>query len=699
MKSLKTKPGRALLPKLLLVAATLLVYGQALHFDFAGYDDDSYVTYNPYVRRGLTPDGLHWAFTTGHSANWHPLTWLSHMADGEIYGLNPGGHHATSVLLHVLNSLILLVLLTRMTQSTWRPLFVAGLFALHPLHVESVAWVSERKDVLSTFWGLLAILAYVGYAARKGLFRYLLVFLLLALSLMSKPMLVTLPFLFLLFDYWPLKRITLPDSGQNFLPSSGASIGRLLVEKVPLLLLSGACSVVTFLVQRSGGAVLGTINLPVHYRVANALISYVWYIWKMIWPRHLAVHYPHPLLTGHMWSLWQVAGAAIFLSLVSVVAIRTIRRYPYVAVGWFWYLGLLVPVIGLVQVGTQGMADRYTYLPLVGLFCVLVWGSADLLDRSKKARTRTPAVAFVIATVILCACGVASRIQLHHWKDSLALSTHALEVRPNDPVMHLNLGVTLEQQSRFEEARAEYSRTISLDPSYTKAYVDLGNLLVRMGRTEEALLRYSEALQVAPDSPEAHFGAAIACQTLGRAEESITHYRETIRLKPDHQAAQVNLGVLLARGGKDEEATSHFATAIELSHGDAPGLSRVGQALLMVGRADAAVPPLEEALRLDPERIETIRSLAFAYTMDPDLAAKNPERGIELAERARTLSGNRDPDILRTLAAAYASKGRLAEAIATAKEGIRLADESGTTKLADQLRQHLAIYEKANSGR
>ncbi|NIQ87873.1 MAG: hypothetical protein GWN93_01765, partial [Deltaproteobacteria bacterium] len=405
------------------------------------------------VHKGLTRESFIWAFTTTDEANWHPLTWLSHMVDCQLYGLNPAGHHLTNVLLHSASTVLLFLILLGMTGSRWRSALVAALFALHPLHVESVAWVAERKDVLSTLFWMLTLWAYLAYTKRPERKRYLLIIVAFTLGLMAKPMLVTLPFVLLLLDYWPLKRIELGQSASG-LPAAnqpstiaekpGAQAFRLLLEKTPLFVLTAASSVVTFVVQKSEGAVGALEVYPLKIRVANALVSYVSYIIKMIWPQNLAVFYPHP---GQSLPMWQAVAAGILLVLISIAVIRAGRRQPYLPVGWLWYLGTLVPVIGLVQVGAQAMADRYTYVPLIGLFIMAAWGVPELMKKWHHRR-----VALVVsAALVLFALMTCARLQLRHWKNSIALLSHAHAVTAKSYLVHNNLGSALNELGKYDE--------------------------------------------------------------------------------------------------------------------------------------------------------------------------------------------------------------------------------------------------------
>ena len=421
---------------LFLVIATLAVYWQVRNYSFVNYDDHMYVTQNHNVQAGLTLESITWSFTTIQASNWHPLTWISHMLDCQLYGMNPGRHHLTNVLLHILNSLLLFLVFMRMTGKLWQSGFVAALFALHPLHVESVAWISERKDVLSTFFWMLSLWGYLRYVERPGACRYLLLFFLFILGLMTKPMLVTLPFVLLLLDYWPLNRFQFGSSGDcNYSIQRPFDFG-LVWEKTPLFLLAAVSSVMTYIVQKSGGAVNSLATIPFHDRIANAIVSYVSYIGKMIWPDNLAVFYPYPKSI----LLWKVAGAGLLLVVVSVVIFRMVRTKPYFAVGWLWYIGTLVPVIGLVQVGSQGMADRYTYVPLIGIFVIIAWGVPDFMPKWRYKKIGfTVTIAAILAIIM-----ITTRLQIRYWSDSLTLFKHAFEVTTVDNcIVHGKLGEAL----------------------------------------------------------------------------------------------------------------------------------------------------------------------------------------------------------------------------------------------------------------
>jgi Flp pilus assembly protein TadD len=599
---------------LLLVAAVLAVYWQVWSYDFINLDDPLYVTNNRNVQAGLSRESVVWAFTTTHAANWHPLTWLSHMLDCQLYGLNPKGHHLANVFFHLLNTLLLFLVLQRMTGTLWRSGLVAALFALHPLHVESVAWVAERKDVLSTFFWMLTIWAYSRYVDRPKLARYLLTLLAFTLGLMAKPMLVTLPFVLLLLDYWPLERIQggqlhTAASAETPLSSRLSKLSlqalRLIWEKVPFFVLAAASSVVTFLAQKSGEAI-GSFDLfPLKIRLANALVSYIRYIGKMIWPQKLAVFYPHP---DHILSMWQIVGAGLLLATVSLLVTKAGRRYPYLTVGWLWYLGTLVPVIGLVQVGAQAMADRYTYVPLIGLFIIIAWGGGDVVAKWRYRRiVLTVAIGTLILAVMTCTAS-----QVKHWRNSITLFEHALEVTTDNYVAHNNLGNEMTVQGEFDEAIAHYLEALRIKPHYAGAHNNLAVVLARQGRFDQAILHYSEALRLKADSAETHNNLGVALVQLGKIDAAIAHYIRALELQPNYAEAHNNMGNALAEQGNLDDAVFHFYRALELSSGYPKAHNNLGVALARQGKFDEAISHFNEALRLQPDYTQARVNLEIA---------------------------------------------------------------------------------------
>ncbi len=515
-----------------LVAVTLIVYAQVMSHQFIRLDDDSYIRDNPMVNQGLTLTGIGWAFTTFHAFNWHPLTWLSHMLDSQIFGLNAGGHLLVSALIHACNTLLLFLFLRQVTGAKWQSAIVAALFALHPLHVESVAWAAERKDTLSTFFGLLSLVAYARYVERTSWKHYAFVAVALALGLMAKPMLVSWPFVLLLLDYWPLRRF-------QWQPATGtAGFVRALVplvrEKVPLFCLVAVSMVVTFMAQLHGGAVRTFVQVPVSPRLSNAIVSYAKYLFLTVWPSDLAVYYPFPR-TGVPG--WQLLCAIMLLAVITIFAFRQARERPYLLTGWLWFVGTLVPVIGLVQVGGAAMADRYYYVPSIGLFVALVFGLSDLAGAFRIHRAAMGALTVAALSILACLTAV----QIGRWRNSETLFQHTLSVTRDNYEIENNLGGALLQQDRKDDALQHFYRASELAPGAAYIRSNLGVTLARQGRMAEAVEQLNEAVRLNPNSSEAHNNLGLALLALGKAEESIPHFSAAIRLKPESAVARDNL--------------------------------------------------------------------------------------------------------------------------------------------------------------
>lgn len=526
---------------LLLILSTLLVFDQVRGFDFVHYDDDTYVLSNRPVRSGLTSASIAWALTATEAGFWHPLTWLSLMLDYDLYRLNPGGYHGTNLILHLLNTLILFLVLADLTGSLGRSAFVAGLFALHPLHVESVAWIAERKDVLSTFFWFLTMGLYSAYAKRPSMSRYLFVLLSFSLGLMAKPMLVTLPCVLLLLDFWPLGRFrALPGGGilsTKPWELKTWGLGHLILEKVPLLLLSLLAVALVFHTETRVGALASLDAFSLTVRISHALVSYWVYLGKMFWPLELAVFYPHP----GQWPLPVVGAAAVSLVLVTWGCIKLMPGFPYAVLGWFWYLGTMAPVVGFFQLGSQGMADRYTYIPLVGIFIMAAWGVTDILSRWLGK------IAFLalLALALLLLLGCLSWRQAGYWRDAKSLFQHALKVTKQNYLAHNNLGAALAREGELAAALDQYEEALRLRPQYADALFNMGQALAESGRTGEAEQRYRAALQLKPSFVEAHNNLGIVLVKGGKTAEARFHFETALRLRPDYDAAVKNLRLLL----------------------------------------------------------------------------------------------------------------------------------------------------------
>ena len=583
-----------------LAVSTFAVYSQVQDHEFINYDDDKYVTNNEYVKAGFTRDSVGWALTTSYNSNWHPMTWLSHMLDAQLFGPNSKGHHLTNLLFHIANVLLLFLVLLRMTGALWQSGFVAALFALHPLNVESVAWVAERKNVLSTFFWLLTMWAYIRYAQKTNLKRYSLVILFFAMGLMSKPMLVTLPFVLLLLDYWPLRRL---QSDRR------TAISRLVYEKIPLLVLVAGSVVTTLTVQKMGGA-LGSLNaFPIQERVINALVSYWLYLQKMIWPGGLAIFYAHPENTL---SVWKGLATAALLALVTTAAIRLARRAPYFAVGWFWYLGTLIPVIQLVQTGSIAMADRYAYVPLIGIFIIIAWGLPELLAKWRlRSRILTIAAGIWIPTLMLMTWN-----QVSHWKNSITIFSHAIEVTdieyPDFLLAHNNLANALLAEGRTGKAISHYKMAINLMPDYAVNHNHLANALFAEQKTEEAISHFKMAIELMPDYAIAHNNLGTVLLAEQKTEEAISHYKTAVKLLPNYATAHYNLGFALMKEKKTGEAIFHFKMAIQLEPNNTNAHSNLGNALLAEQKTKEAISHYKIAINLKPDNPLALQNFKMA---------------------------------------------------------------------------------------
>lgn len=575
-----------------LTLATLAVYGQVITHHFISLDDDLYVRDNPMVIGGLTLGGIVWAFTTFHAANWHPLTWLSHMMDSQVFGPNAGGHLFVSALIHVLNTALVFVFLKRVTGVRWSSAIVAALFALHPLHVESVAWAAERKDTLSTFFGLLTLLAYCRYVESTSLGRYMLVVLWLSLGLMAKPMLVTWPFLMLLLDYWPLQRLGW-HSGDGVKPFLKALMP-LVREKIPLCCLVVTSMIVTFLAQSHGGAVRGFVDAPLSLRLSNALVSYAKYLFLTFWPSGLGVYYP---FSPEGVPMWQLLLAFVLVAAITAVAFHQAGKRAYLITGWLWFLGTLIPVIGLVQVGGQSMADRYHYIPSIGLFLAIVFGLAELTAFFRVG----PVTVGLISAIGLLLFGSLAGLQASRWRDSKTLFEHTLATTTNNLVVQYNLGHVLGQEKKYDEAVLHFEEALRIKPDFFDALVNMGVTRFEQGRPEEAVSYYQRALDVEPRSGKAHMQLGLALIQLKKDEDALQHFRTALELAPNNPDVRTNLGLMLARQGKLSEASLQLEEAVHLNPNSAEAHNNLGLVFLMAKQPEKSLPHFSEALRLKPD--------------------------------------------------------------------------------------------------
>ena len=621
-----------------LAAVTLAIFWGARQCQFVNYDDPAYITSNQAIQHGLTAQSVRWAFASGDASNWHPLTWLSHLADVQMYGMEPAGHHFTSILLHACNGALLFLILRSMTGAYWRSLVVAALFALHPLRVESVAWVSERKDVLSTFFWMLTVGAYVAFAQKfkvqgsKFKVFYALSLLFFACGLMSKPMLVTLPLVLLLLDYWPLRRMEL-------------GLSRLVVEKVPFLVLAAASSLVTFFVQRSGGAVSSLAGVPIGARMGNALVSYVRYIAKILWPVGLSPLYPHP---GY-WPWWKIAGSVLLLAAITIWVVLRIRAQPYLAIGWFWFVVTLAPVIGLVQVGIQSMADRYSYVPCIGVLIMLVWGAYDCFGA--KLRLLLTASALAIA-----ACCVLTPRQVAYWRTSESLFLHAVAVTDNNYLAYNNLGFDFSNRGETERAMGYYQKSLAINPNYDEAHNNLGFALAALGRYTEATNEYIKALSLNPHLTEAHNNLGIALGNLGLVDAGIHEYQVALEENPRHAGAHNNYGVALAMKGNVDDAIAQFRLSIACQENYLSAHSDLANALAMKGDIEGAIREYEFCLKADPKDARVHNNLGITFFKQGKLEEAAAQYRLALSIQPQ------NPEAHFNLGYCLASQGKRAEA-------------------------------------
>lgn len=602
-KPLFAAPGRqGLLLSLLLVVFTLAIYNRATHLSFVNFDDDRYVTENPHVLAGLNWDTVKWALTSTGEANWHPLTWMSHALDCQWFRLNPAGHHITSILLHTTSAVLLFLLLWRATRRLWASFFVAMVFALHPINVESVVWIAERKNVLSTMFFLLTLGAYGWYTQKPDWKRYFAVVALFACALASKPMVVTLPLVLLLLDYWPLCRIRGWSEIRELAPSQTGA-GKLVVEKLPLVALSAASAVITMYAQRAAGAIPAS-TFPLAARVKNALYSYALYAWKGIWPAKLAPLYPHP---GYSLPIWKVILALLFLVATSALVVK-FRSRRYLLVGWLWFLGTLVPVIGVVQMGNQAMADRYAYIPLIGLFVMIAWGTADIAEHTKPVFPWK----IVAGACVLTALSLLTWRQISYWRSNLDLWGHTLEVTSNNFVAEDQFGGALIEVGRIDEAYPHFVRAAQLQPADPVSHTNIGYYLYQHGRPAEAVPHFRLSLRLTTDArvlatTYANLGWAYC--DLGDYAKSHASFDRSIQLNPNRANTWLGMGLLTERESNLQEAIRDFALSVQIQP-SAQGFVGLGRTLAQTGHSAQALAAYELALKISPDLAEAQQAAA-----------------------------------------------------------------------------------------
>jgi tetratricopeptide (TPR) repeat protein len=620
---------------LFLIIATAAVYGQVWNFDFINYDDFSYVRDNVIVQKGLTWKGIQWAFTSISQANWHPLTWLSYMLECELFGLSPEVHHLVNLLFHLCNSILLFLVLKRMTGARWQSAFVAALFALHPLHVESVAWISERKDVLSTFFWILTMGAYVVYAERRDLKLYLLALLFFSLGLMAKSMVVTLPVVLLLMDYWPLQRLRFVHPGpvpasapvaaaeatgkkqrkgkkEKKLPLTKAKEKRqgnpfflVAAEKIPFVLLSALVSIMAIYTQKAGGAIASFTKLPLTDRIGSSFVSYALYLWKAVWPSALAVFYPF-----QFWSPLEILAGTLVLIALSV-GVWWGRRFPYLTFGWLWYFVTLLPVIGLIKLGDAAMADRYTYIPLIGPFVALAWGAGDFAKRLALPKFLLPAA----AGGILGACMIVTYLYLGQWKDSLTLFTHTLNVTQKNFLAHNNIATAYIDQRRYEEALAHLDQALTIRANFIEAYFNKGIVLYNLGKNDEAIAYFKKTLEMDPRFSDASYELGDIYLSRGDADNAITHFGRAIRTTEPRPKAYAGLAEAFILKGNIDEALSYSLRALEWRPGDAKLHYNIANINIHKGRLDEAIAYYKNAVRIKPDYSKAHNNLGSALML------------------------------------------------------------------------------------
>ncbi len=672
----KTKKQHIFLIYLALAAATFAAFEPVLHNDFVGYDDPYYVTDNPNVNAGITRQSIIYALTTPHGAIWNPVTTLSHILDCQLFGLNPFWHHLTSLVLHTASTLLLFAILKRMTGAVWPSAFVAAAFALHPLRVESVAWVSSRKDVLSVFFWMLTMWAYVRYTEHPGIRRYLPVFLFLWLGLLAKPMLLTLPFVLLLLDYWPQGRFQRPTKKTTL---------RLIAEKLPLFALVALVGLIAYIVPQSEEALELTETLPFSARVSNALVAYIAYIGKIFFPANLAVLYPHPRNTL---PVWQPTASLLLLAVISAAVFYKASKRRYLPIGWLWYLGTLVPVIGLVQLGHQAIADRYTYLPSIGIFIIVAWGTAELLARSRLPKA-VPVISAAAVLVILSAC---TRVQARYWQDSLTLYERTLAVTSNNYIMHYNYANALLRAGRYDEALIHFKKAVQINPQYFDAHNGIGRVLLEQERTDEAITRFAEILRLEPRYYKAHYNIALALTQKGDYESAVEHFHKALRVRHNWPEAHYNMGRAFYLQGNRDAAARQFVQALRLNPDYLDARIKLARTLAEMGETAYAVDHFYKALELQSDNIEILTQLAWLLAASEDTAVSDPAAAVKLAQEACELTNYEQPEVLDTLAVAYASAGKFPQAIETAQKALELAVAAGKENLALEIEEHLRLY-------
>jgi tetratricopeptide (TPR) repeat protein len=674
---------------LALVAMVWIVFGQTAQYGFINFDDDVYIYDNPMVLHGLTLSGIKLAFTQFVGGNWHPMTMLSLMTDCHFYGLDPAGHHLVNILLHTMAVVLLFVVLKNMTASLWRSAIVAALFAIHPHRVESVAWLAERKDVLSAFFFMLTLCAYAWYVRQPGIRRYLSVALFMTLGLMSKPVLITVPLVLLILDYWPLRRFTTDVSNAaSLLPcewmKTRSIVQRLVIEKIPLFAISFCIGLATIVAQRSVLAI--DTSLPLPLRLSNALVSYVKYIEQALYPSNLALFYPYPI---HGIALWKVAGALLILALISAGAIFARRKCPALLAGWLWYLVMLIPVIGILQAGDQAMADRHTYFPEIGLFCMAVFGLSAGSSLSYGRRVLLGSLAVLVIGGLL----LQARVQASYWRDNKTLWRHSLACTTGNYVAHNNLGRAFFKARQFDEAMAEFQIAEQLSPEAVQPHYNIGNVLIEKGQLDRGIAELQKALELNPRYVMAHIDLAGVLARKGQVDLAVQHLRTAIELKPNYFDAHNNLGNFLMQQGRFDEAIDHYRVALEIKPESSDIHGNLAAALFQNGRVDEAITHFQEAVKLAPADAGAHYNCGMALLQKArfDEAATQFEKVVEIQPN--------DADAERTLGEIYERKGQRDLAITHLQKAQQIAANQNNSALVKMLDQRLKFLKSGESSR
>jgi protein O-mannosyl-transferase len=669
-----------------LVAATVIAYEPVRHNEFVSYDDTLYITENPGVTGGITGQSVIRAFIRSHAGNWHPVTWLSHMLDCQFFGLNPVGHHFVNVLLHITNALLLFWILNSITASIWPSAFVAAVFALHPLQVESVAWAAERKTVLSGFFWFLTIAVYIWYVKQPGIRRYILLFGVYGLCIMTKPVVVTLPFILVLLDFWPLNRIRIKNEElkENTL-NSRFSIFNSLYEKIPLLALSALLSLMTFIAQRIGGMIRTFDTLPLDIRIANAFVAYIRYIGKIICPIGLAVFYPHPRVN---FSNVTVIICFLLCILITAISIYAGRRKKYLAVGWLWFVGTLVPMIGLVQVGKQAMADRYMYVSILGLLIIITFAIKDVIGGRPRLKIMATALAVIVLTVLL----IITRMQVRRWQNDMTLFGYALKVTRNNEVAETDYGQALAKEGRLSEAELHFRKAVRIEPTSDLALWNLGYSLFEQGKAGEAADCFSKLLRQGNTTWKVNLGLSASLIMQNKCREAARYFTEALKVSPKRSDISKRLVTALTTMGKLNDAITCLNESLQANSGQVQIYETLGEIYTQVEDYKPAIQNLTNAANLDPNDANVLNSLSWLLATTGEVTAENANKAVEFSRRACELTGYKDVVMLDTLAAAYAAARNFEEAVKIANQAVETAETCGQQVLANEIRDRAKLY-------